>query len=156
MTNKYVYLLKDPIILNLSTELIKKFYTQIFYTNLMDDVFIDYEKVLNHKYGNTKKYTLNIINVIDNFNNYLSNQNAGIEYLSEDRLNVLIMSFNIERDITTLAIVQAKNLMNDMLIKWYSTNKAIFIYPINGSDFIDKDEKDMINIISKSYIVYDI
>ena len=156
MTNNYIYLLKDPIILNLSTELIKKFYTQIFYTNLMNEVFTDYEKVLNHKYGNTKKYTLNIINVIDNFNNYLSNQNAGIEYLSEDRLNVLIMSFNIERDITTLAIAQAKNLMNNMLIKWYSTNKAIFIYPINGSDFIDKDEKDMINIISKSYIVYNI
>ena len=156
MSYNYIYLLREPTILNLSQELIKKIYIEVFYKNLMDDVFIDYEKVLNHKYGKSKKYSLNIMSLINNFNDYLSNQNAGIKYLSEDRLKKLIHSFNVSINTEISLINQANELLNNTLINWYITNKPIFNYPINGKEYIDKDEKDMLNIISKSYIVNNI
>ena len=91
--------------------------------------------------------------LIDNFNDYLIYHNAGIQYLPEDKLKKLILSLNNDIDIDTNILENAKKLMNNMLIQWYNINKAIFNYPINGHEFIDINDKNVTNIISKLYKV---
>ena len=153
MNDNSIFSLKYSKLKNLSCDNIKNKYIAVFKKTLMTLGFVDYMGVLNLKYGNHERYTLNIKSVIDLFFQKLYEERLGIIYFPYEKLIEIIISFNAELNINKTAFEQANNLLKNMLINWYFANNSMFEYPITGIDYIDKDADDLSYIISTSYTV---
>lgn len=153
MSDFSIYSLESQLINDMSYDLIKSQYINVFNNTLMLMGYIDYTDVLNLKYGPSENYTLNVRSLIVLFFELLNDENVGLKCLDDSKLSNFIITFGVIIDNSLSRLDQSKKLMCNYLINWYITNKNNFQYPIDGIDYVDKNSEDLSYIISSSYTI---